>query len=61
MKDMSTTAMHNLDRILSGEPLSKVYSTETRSWWDLVDDNAVYDTLSNDDFQAYVRLIEAIS
>ena len=53
--------MHNLDRILSGEPLAQVYNTETRSWWDLVDDNAVYDTISNDDFQAYVRLVEAIA
>ena len=60
MQDM-TTAMRNLDRILSGEPIAQVYNTETRSWWDLVDDNAVEDTILNDDFQAYVRLIEAIS
>ena len=58
---MSNTSIHNLDRILSGEPLTQVYNNETRSWWDLVDDNAVEDTILNDDFQAYVRLIEAIS
>ncbi len=53
--------MHNLERILNGEPLTQVYNNETRAWWDLVDDDAVYDAISHDDFQAYVRLEEAIA
>ena len=50
-----------LDRICCGAPVAEVYQDESRPWWDLVDDDKVYETIATDQFQAYVRLISAIA
>ena len=50
-----------LDRIRCGAPVAEVYRDESRPWWDLVDDDKVYETIATDQFQAYVRLISAIA
>ena len=52
-------AEKRLGSISRGEPMVQVYKDETRSWWDLVDDNDVYEAISNDEFQAFVRLVSA--
>ena len=51
----------HLDRIRHGEPVAHVYKGERRPWWDLVDNNKVYEALSDELFQAYVRLMTAIA
>ena len=48
-----------LDRIRRGAPVASVYRGESRSWWDLVDNDKVYEIVSREDFQAYVRLVAA--
>lgn len=50
-----------LDRICCGVPIAEVYRDESRPWWDLLDDDKVYETIATDQFQAYVRLISAIA
>ena len=50
-----------LDRIRCGAPVAEVYRDESRPWWDLVDDDKVYETIASDHFQAYIRLISAIA
>ena len=50
-----------LDRIRCGEPVAQVYENESRPWWDIVDDNMVYEVISEEPFQAYIRLISAIA
>lgn len=50
-----------LDRISHGEPVAQVYEGENRPWWDFVDDNRVYGTISGDLFQALVRLNTSIA
>lgn len=51
----------HLDRIRQGEPVAQVYKDERRPWWDLVDNDKVYEALSDDLFQANVRLMTAIA
>ena len=50
-----------LDRICCGAPIAEAYRDESRPWWDLLDDDKVYETIATDQFQAYVRLISAIA
>ncbi len=50
-----------LDRIRCGAPVAEVYRDKSRPWWDLVDDDKVYEAIASDQFQAYVRLISAIA
>ena len=51
----------HLDRIRCGAPVAEVYRDESSPWLDLVDDDKVYETITTDQFQAYVRLICAIA
>ena len=51
----------HLDRIRQGEPVAQVYKDERRPWWDHVDNDKVYEALSDDLFQANVRLMTAIA
>lgn len=51
----------SLERIRCGAPVAEVYRDESRPWWDLVDDDKVYETIATDQFQAYVRLISVIA
>lgn len=50
-----------LDRIRFGEPVAQVYNNEDRAWWNHVDNDKVYEAISSDFFQAYVRLMTAIA
>ena len=48
-----------LDRIRCGEPVARVYRDETRPWWDLVDEDRVYEAIADDRFRSFVRLVVA--
>ena len=60
-KTLPNKAESRLDRVRSGEPVAHVYNDEDRAWWNLVDNDKVYEAISDDLFQAYVRLITAIA
>ena len=55
----SSESETRLDRIRRGAPVASVYRGESRSWWDLVDSDRVYEIISREDFQAFVRLVAA--
>ena len=55
----SSESETRLDRIRRGAPVASVYRDESRSWWDLVDNDRVWEFISREDFQAYVRLVAA--
>ena len=38
----------------------ETYKGETRNWFDVINDDDVYAAIGDPDFQAYVRLIEAM-
>ena len=38
----------------------ETYKGETRKWFDVINDDDVYAAIGDPDFQAYVRLIEAV-
>lgn len=52
---------NSLERICQGEPLAQAYKNERRQWWDSVDEDRIYEEISDSLFQGYVRLIEEIS
>ena len=52
----STGSQDRLERIYSGEPVAHVYEDDTRDWWDLVDNDKVFEEIAADDFQAFVLL-----
>ena len=56
---LSSKTTKPLDRISCGEPVARVYRDESRSWWDYVDDDKVYEAIADKRFQSYVRLIVA--
>lgn len=35
------------------------YKGETRDWWKLVNEDAIYETIGEHEFELYVRLLEA--
>ena len=35
------------------------YKGETRDWWKLVNEDAIYETIGEHEFDVYVRLLEA--
>ena len=37
------------------------YKGETRDWFDVINDDDVYAAIGDPDFQAFVRLVEAVS
>lgn len=59
-RTLPNEAESRLNRISAGEPVAQVYHGQTRAWWDLVDDNKVYEAVSDELYQAYVRLMTAI-
>ena len=58
---LSSKVENSLERICQGEPLALVYKNERRQWSDSVDEDRVYEEISDSSFQGYVRLIEEIS
>lgn len=58
---LSSKVENSLERICQGEPLAQVYKNERRQWSDSVDEDRVYEEISDSSFQGYVRLIEEIS
>ena len=60
-RTIPTEKESRLERISGGEPLAHVYQDEKHAWWDLVDNDKVYEAISDDMFQAYVRLLTAIA
>ena len=59
-RTLPNEAESRLNRISAGEPVVKVYQEQSRAWWDLVDDNKVYEAVSDELYQAYARLMTAI-
>ena len=57
----AAVAGNRLDRICNGESVAQVYRDESRPWWDLVDEDKVYDIIRQEEHQAYVRLITALA
>ena len=60
-KTLPNKAESCLDRIRLGEQVAHVYKDESRPWWNLVNDDLGYKDISNDLFQAYIRLLTAIA
>lgn len=58
---LSSKVENSLERICQGEPLAQVYKNERCQWSDSVDEDRVYEEISDSSFQGYVRLIEEIS
>ena len=59
-RTLPNEAESRLDRVRLGKPVAHVYN-ENRAWWDLVDNDKAYEAISDDLFQAYVRLMTAIA
>ena len=59
-RTLPNEAESRLDRVSLGKPVAHVYN-ENRAWWDLVDNDKVYEAISDDLFQGYVRLMSAIA
>ena len=54
----NTKNMENLNRI-AGANLNGIidaYQDETKEWWDLVDEEAIYKEIGEPEFDVYVRL-----
>lgn len=56
-----TKAESNLERIAGGESPARVYYGEGRPWWDLASADTVLKAVSDELFQACVRLAEALA
>ena len=54
MKRLNKIAEANLNGIVDA------YKDETRSWFDIVNEDDVYAAIEDPEFQAFVRLIEAV-
>ena len=52
-----TESESHLDQIRNGSPITHVYRGESRTWWDLVDDDKVCEAIANDRFRGFVRAI----
>ena len=59
-RTLPNEAESRLDRVRLGKPVAHVYN-ENRAWWDLVDNDKVYEAIRDGLFQAYVRLMTAIA
>jgi len=52
-------AMEKLNKIAEAKlnGIVNAYQGETRNWWDLVDEEAIYKAIGEPLFDAYVRLV----
>ena len=53
MKTLKKLVAAHLNNILD------IYNGETRSWWDIVDENAIYEDIAKSEHDEYVRRIVA--
>ena len=53
MRTNNTIANAQLNDIIDN------YRGETRDWWKLVNEDAIYETIGEPEFELYVRLLEA--
>ena len=53
MRKLNQLAAAHLNNILD------IYNDETRPWWDIVDENAIYEDIAKSEFDEYVRRIVA--
>ncbi len=51
----------HLNHICHGESITHIYKDESRPWWEFVDNDKVYETISDELFQTYVYLMTVIA
>ena len=53
--------MENLNKLANAQlnGIIDTYKGETRDWWKLVNEDAIYETIGEPEFELYVRLLEA--